>query len=88
MSARLQNVPILAVVSDLDDIDISVLFSAAKIFLSKEILGSGIRLLGIIKILRADPQNRHPYRWIWTEVHLYKLQVKHAKKYICNCTWM
>ena len=46
----------MVVVSDLDDINVKVLYSATKIYLFEGILSPGIRLLGVIRILRADPK--------------------------------
>ena len=40
--------------SDHDDVDVNPYYSAAKIYLSKDILSLGLRLLGIIRVLRAD----------------------------------
>ena len=69
--AGLQNIFILAVVLDLDDDDVNKLYSATKIYLPKEkdIFSSGLILLGIIWILRADPKN-NSFRWVWT-VHIW-----------------
>ena len=41
-------------VSNLYDVDINILHSATEIYLSNDILSPGLRLFGIIMILRAD----------------------------------
>ena len=51
----MQNNFILVVVSDLADAGVNTLYSAMKICLSKDILSPRLILLGIIRILRADP---------------------------------
>ena len=50
------------VVSDFGDVDENVLHSDTKIYLSKDVLSLGFRLLGMIRILRADPKNS--FRWV------------------------
>ena len=41
--------------SDLDNVDVNILYSTTKIHLFKDFLSPGLTILGIIRILRADP---------------------------------
>ena len=61
--AVLKTSPILVVVLDPDGVDVNINDSAMKIYLSKNILSQGTRLLGMTKILRTGPE-KNPYRWV------------------------
>ena len=62
----------LAAVSGLDGSGVNTLYSVTKIYLSKNVISPGFRLLWIIiRILRDAVQN--PYRW----VHIVSIVLPH-----------
>ena len=56
---------ILVIVSDLDGVNVNTLYSATKNLIHKDIIGPGLNLLGMVRILRTDPQI-NTYRWVQT----------------------
>ena len=50
----MQNILTLVVVSDLYDININEIYSSMEIYIYTDIIRPKVRLLGIIKIFRAD----------------------------------